>query len=171
MTKEIKVKRESQTIDQIIHSLKTYGLGDIRHNKEKTIAVFILSICFIDQLASFRYRGKNLTNKWEQFIKDYMPIYVGLNIYKDFRNTLIHNYSGTDLFGLTNDVTFVFPFVKNGKTTIINTDIFIQNLEAGFNEFEKDVRTPNSEANYNAIKRSITHPVLTHTRQEFQLIP
>lgn len=165
------MKRSPQTIEQIIHSFKTYGLGDIKHNKEKTIAVFILSICFIDQLASYRYKGKNLADKWEQFIKDYMPMYAGLNIYKNFRNTLIHNYSGTDLFGLTNDTKITSPFIKDGIETIINTNIFIQNLEGGFNKFEKDVRTPNSEANYNAIKRSITHPVLTHTIQVFQAIP
>lgn len=154
-------KRTPQSIDEIIHSFKHYGLGDIIHNKGKTIPVFILSICFIDQLASFRYRIKADAERWEQFIEDYMHIYSELKIYNNFRNTLIHNYSSCRKFGLTNDPSFTFPFSQTGSFVTINTDIFVENLETAFMRFKEDISVPNSEANYTAIKRSITHPVLT----------
>ena len=153
----------SQSIDTIINSFKRYGLGDIEYNKERTIAVFILCICFIDQLSSFRYRIKGDAKRWEQFITDYMNIYEGLNIYIEFRNTLIHNYSSCGKFSLTNDHTFKKPFDKIGNNTIINTNIFIYNLKLAFDKFEKDIRIDKSEANYNVIRWSEKHPVLTST--------
>ena len=162
------MQRQPQDIEAIIHSFKAYGLGDINHNKERTISAAILSICFIDQLAAFRYRINDVAERWEQFIIDYMPIYAGLNIYKRLRNVLIHSYSGGRKFALTNDPNFKKPFEKDffGIVTL-NTNQFVENLEKAFIEYEKDLRKSNSEANYNALKRSESHPVLIHRERPF----
>src|SRR5687768_1095847 len=120
------LENEDDVIEDLIHSFTTYGLGDIKHNTNKPIAAFILSICFIDQLASFRYMRKmSLTDRWEKFIVDYMPTYSGMEIYKYFRNTLVHNYSSRGKFALTNEETFKEEYLKTRDTIIINTNAFI----------------------------------------------
>ena len=157
------MKNEPQTIEQILKSFEHYGLGDIKHNRGKTIAAFILSICFIDQLASFRYRNKKgLSDQWESFIIEYMPTYRGLNIYTEYRNTLIHNYSTRGKLAMTNDPAFQEPFKKEKERLIINTSIFIEKLIEGFEKLKIDFSIPDSEANRNALKRSIKHPVVIH---------
>lgn len=154
---------ETNTIEELIHSFTTYGLGDIKYNSNKPIAVFILSICFIDQLASFRYAKKmSLTDRWEKFISDYMPIYAGLEIYKYFRNTLVHNYSSRGKFALTNDETFTYPFLEYPGKIVINTTLFISKLEIAFNNLINDFYIDNSEAQKRALSWFKTHPVLKH---------
>jgi hypothetical protein len=154
---------EKLIIDNLIKSFKTYGLGDIRHNATKPIAAFILSICFVDQLASFRYlKRMSLTDRWEKFIDDYMPVYSGLDIYKYFRNTLVHNYSSRGKFALSNDTTLTQPVTHYNGRVIINTNLFIDNIEAAFLTLENEFYTDNSEAQKRALLWSKTHPVMTH---------
>ena len=156
-------EEKDNIIEIIIHSFKNYGLGDIRHNKERTIAVFILSVCFIDQLASFRYpKNGSLADRWEMFIDDYMPTYSGLKLYTFFRNTLLHNYSSRGKYALAGDNEFKEPFLKSNNSIIINTNEFINNIEQAFSKFELELKTINSAARKNAIIRYGTHPVLTH---------
>lgn len=75
------IRDTPQDLETIIHSLEHYALGDIRHNRSRPIAAFILSICFIDQLSSFRYKLRRDANKRpEDFIDDYMKEYSGLDL-------------------------------------------------------------------------------------------
>lgn len=160
------MKRLPQTIEQITHSFETYGLGDIVHNKSKPIAALILGICFIDQLASFRYRNGTLAEKWEKFVAEYMSDYKGLGIYNGLRNPLIHNYSAsTGRFAISNDENFPNCWIELNGCIIINTNRFIEKLEVAFSLYIKDLENTKSEAYYNTINRSITHPVLVHERR------
>jgi hypothetical protein len=154
---------EKTIINNLVDSFQSFGLGDIRHNSTKPIAAFILSICFIDQLASFRYlKRMSLTDRWEKFIDDYMPVYSGLDIYKYFRNTLVHNYSSRGKFALSNEPTLTQPVTNHNGLIIINTDLFIDNIEKSFKTLEQEFYTDNSEAQKRALLWSKTHPVMTH---------
>ena len=75
--------KDDKVISGIINSFKNHGIRDIKHNRNHPIAAFILSICFIDQLASFRYplSATDLNNRVEAFISQYLPSFKGLNVY------------------------------------------------------------------------------------------
>jgi hypothetical protein len=154
---------DDEKIAAIIHSLKTYGLGDIKHNKSRTIAAFILGISFIDQMAAFTYRkGTTLNKRCEKFLKTYVPVYAGLNLYRHFRNFVLHNYSSKGRYAVTNDKTFKKPFDKINGVVVINTTILIKEITNGFQKFEKTLRRKGSSARKNAIRKFKDFPILMH---------
>lgn len=152
--------KQPQTIDQIINSFKHYGLSDIEHNRDRVIAAFILSICFIDQLASFRYSLTGLAERWDKFIDNYMPVYSGKKLYVLFRNSLIHNYSSCGKFAISYGEDFKVEVDEINGITVINPYLFIDNLNKAFIILEQDFINNYDNAGDNAIKRSIKHPVL-----------
>lgn len=154
------MKRAPQTIEQIVSSFKDYGLGDIEHNKTNVIAAFILCICFIDQLASFRYNNNGLEVRWNMFIDEYMPVYSGKRLYTNFRNSLIHHYSSCGKFGISYGDYFNKEIDTINGVTIINPYLFIENLNMAFIVLEQDFNSNKDGAKDIAIKRSIKHPVL-----------
>lgn len=154
--------KKSQSIDDIIFSLKGYGLGDIEHNKSRAISGLILSICFIDQLASLRYpKARTLAVNWERFIDEYMPIYSGKKIYTDLRNSLLHNYSGGGKFAIAYGDETKEEIFKHDDLIVISPSLFIKNLQKAFINFEQDLRANRDNAATNALKWSIKHPVLS----------
>lgn len=156
--------KEDKLIEDIIHPFKIYGLGDIKHNRRRTISAFILSICFIDQLASFRYpkTETDLSKRAEKFISEYIPVFSGLKLYAIFRNAIIHNYSSVRRYALTNDKEFKKPFDKVNGVTIINTNTLIREIIKGFKKLEGDFLINGSDARKNAIARAKKHPPLMH---------
>jgi hypothetical protein len=156
-----KVRDTPQDIETIIHSLELYALGDIRHNRIKPIAAFILSMCFIDQLSSFRYKLLRDANKRpEDFIDEYMNDYTSLDLYDMFRHSIIHNYSSQGRFDIDNRGNDDVPYIKKDGNIYINTNVFIDHLEEAFRNVVKDFRVINGEAYNNALERSMYHPVL-----------
>src|SRR5450432_457487 len=156
--------KEDKLIEDIIHPFKTYGLGDIKHNRRRTISAFILSICFIDQLASFRYpkTETDLSKRAEDFISEYIPVFSGLKLYTIFRHAIIHNYSSVRRYAVTNDKEFKKPFGKINGVIIINTSALIKELIKGFTKLELELLTNGSEARKNAVARAKKHPPLMH---------
>lgn len=154
---------DDEKIKAIIHSLKTYGLGDIKHNRSRTISAFILSISFIDQMAAFTYhKDRTLNKRCEKFFKTYVPVYAGLNLYRHFRNSVLHNYSSKGKYALTNDKTFKLPFDRQNGVIIINTNILIKEIIKGFAKFEKVLNKKGSNARINAIRKFKDYPILMH---------
>lgn len=161
MKKLKKIRDTPQDIETIIHSLEHYALGDIRHNRSKPIAAFILSMCFIDQLSSFRYKLLRDANKRpEDFIDDYMKEYSGLDLYDMFRHSLIHNYSSQGKFDIDNRGNENVPYATKNSIIYINTNVFIDYLEIAFTNVAKAFRVVGEEANKNALENSMYHPVL-----------
>jgi len=161
MKKPKKVIETPQSIDTIINSLEHYALGDIRHNRSKPIAAFILSMCFIDQLSSFRYKLLRDPNKRpEDFIDDYMKEYSHLDLYDMFRHSLIHHYSSQGKFDIDNRGNEDVPYKKQNGIIYINTNVFIAYLEKAFINVVEDFRIIGEEAYNNALENSKYHPVL-----------
>lgn len=156
-----KVRDTPQDIETIIHSLEHYALGDIRHNRCKPIAAFILSMCFIDQLSSFRYKLlRNAKKRPEDFIEEYMKEYSGLDLYDMFRHTLIHNYSSQGRFDIDIRGNDDVPYADRNGKIYINTNVFIDRLEKAFKDVVRDFREIGREPYNNALERSMYHPVL-----------
>jgi hypothetical protein len=161
MKKLKKVRDTPQDLETIIHSLEHYALGDIRHNRSKPIAAFILSMCFIDQLSSFRYRLLRDVNKRpEDFIGDYMKEFSELDLYDMFRHSLIHNYSSLGKFDIDNRGSEDVPFARKKGIIYINTNVFVEYLEKAFIKVVEDFRIVGEEAYNNALENSMYHPVL-----------
>lgn len=159
------VRDTPQDIETIIKSLEKYALDDIRYVKPKPIAAFILSICFIEQLATFLYEfhaddGK----KPERFFVDYMEEYKGLNLYHKARHTLVHNYSSRNQFDIDNRGFEDMPYKLIGDIIYINTDVFIHYLEIAFEKVKKALRKEGSQEHLNALHNSMYYPVLVDTR-------
>jgi hypothetical protein len=161
MSKLIKVRDTPQDIHVIIKSFEKYALGDIRYIKCKPIAAFILSMCFIDQIASFRYKLLRDPNKRpEDFIEQYMNEYHGLDLYDFTRHTLIHHYSSQNKFDIDNRYYPNEAVHKTEKIIYINTNVFIERLETAFEEVKSHFLDTASDAYQNALIRSMYHPVL-----------
>lgn len=156
--------RKPQDIEKIIHSFKHYALGDIKHNENYPIASFILSMCFLDQLAYFRYfltiKKSNRTNT---FIDKYMPEYKKLKLYTLSRNSLVHNYSSDGKFDIDHRGNENVPYNNKDGVIHINTKVFTMYLEKAFEDVVEDFRVVGSDAYENALKASIKYPVLVDT--------
>lgn len=156
-----KIRNSPQEIETIIHSMEHYALGDIRHNRSKPIAAFILSMCLIDQVSSFRYPLLRDRNKRpEDLIEEYMPAYRNLDLYDMFRHSLIHHYSSLGKFDIDNVGYENVPYHLNNNVIHINSNVFIAHLESAFAAVCEDFRRTGSDANKNAINNSMYHPVL-----------
>ena len=174
MSKKIQPVRDTpQSIETIIHSFEHYALGDIQHTKPKSIATFILSICFIEQLSGFLYEfHANDNNKPERFFTDYMPEYKGINLYHKARHTLVHNYSSRGQFDIDNRGEFTgVPYVEINGVIHINTNVFIYYLVLAFDKAKKAlIDSKEMEGDYtpykNALNNSMYYPVLVDTHQK-----
>jgi hypothetical protein len=155
------IRPTPQDIDTIIHSFRGYALGDIQYNKRNPIAAMILCMCFIDQLAAFRFRlARDVNKRPEDFIDNYMPEYKGLDLYDMFRHSLIHTYSSEGKFDIDNKGNEDVPYAKKNGITYINTNVFIDYLEKAFENVVKDFKEVGSEAHFNATHNSMYYPVL-----------
>jgi hypothetical protein len=156
--------QKDKIISEIIASFEKYGLRDVRHNRNRPIAAFILSICFIDTLASFRYplSINDSAIRSEKFITEYIPIFSSIALYQVFRNAAIHHYSGKRRYAVTNDKTFLVPFEKGKQFTTINTSILIKEIAKGFRKYKKHLLSDYDNARGNALNRNKKHPPFMH---------
>lgn len=158
------VAQKEKTIAGILNSFEKYGLRDIRHNRNRPIAAFILSICFIDNLASFRYplAINDAAIRSEKFITEYIKPFSAIALYDVFRNAAIHHYSGKRKYALTNDKTFLAPFEIRKDFTTINTNLLIKEISKGFRKYKKHLLADFDNAQANALNRNKKHPPFMH---------
>ena len=124
-------EQNEAVIVDIIKAFGTYALGDIKWTaKKKPLASFILCACFIDQVSSYVYQGGG---KFTDFVEKFMPQYKGMELYKDLRNGLVHNYSTKGYYRLS------YNKPRKGKTIrqnlrMINLYKFIEDIESAFED-------------------------------------
>lgn len=127
------------------HSLHEMAFLDIKRasNGKSKMGAFILSSCFIEYLAGFRY-GKETSGKdYKNFITNYFNgKYDPEKLYKDLRCRLVHNYSegGTYTF-IDNHPELHKKITQDGKI-VLNLEDFVSDIEAVlklyFNELKSD---------------------------------
>jgi hypothetical protein len=169
--KNIKKLRDTpQDIDTIIFSFEKYALGDITYAKERPIATFILSICFIEQLSTFLYEFQaDDSKKPERFFIEYMSEYKGINLYHKARHSLVHNYSSRGQFDIDNRGKFEdVAYTEIGGVIHINTNVFVHYLEIAFQKAKRAFLETKGDGNKyspyeNALENSMYYPVLVDT--------
>lgn len=160
--------RQPQDINDIVKAFELYALGDIKHNRENSIAAFILCMCFIDHISFFRYSktevpDKDKKDRPDKFIDNYMLAYGGFGFYKLARHSIVHFYTSEGRFDIDHRGFETVPYKEIGGIYYLNTNVLISHLEAAFQGVKRDFLIVGSPANLNALDRSTTHPVLVDT--------
>lgn len=156
-------------VDQVILSLGTYNLGDIKESRKLNIpnASFILCGCFIDQLSSYIYKG-NDERRFKEFTDNYLsPGFKGMGrmLYSFLRCSLVHNYSTRGRFGLEyGDRTLhLKKYMHEGKEkTYIDLDELIDELQAAFDRYKAEVMTDKALQDL-AVYHQKEYPILRQT--------
>lgn len=156
---------ENKQISQIIHSIETYCLGDIKHNKIKPISAFMLCICCIDMLGALGTNGDKPNTRFEWFVKRYMKDYKGKDIYNRCRNNIIHSYCSKKRYSIGNDKHYPYFYKMENNVLRINTDYFVEILIKGFKEMKKHLVTEKSLVRKNALLWDGENPVLRDDNQ------
>ncbi|HVX26019.1 MAG TPA: hypothetical protein VHB70_06740 [Parafilimonas sp.] len=151
---------QDKQIKEIINSIETFCLGDIKYNRDKPIAAFMLCICCIDTLGALGCNGGRSNTRFEWFIKRFMKDYKGRDIYNRCRNNVIHSYSSKKRYSIGNDKNYPYLYAYVGDTLRINTDYFINNLVKGFKEMKKELLRLKSDIRKNAIDWDTENPIL-----------
>lgn len=135
-------------IEQIIHSLEHYALGDVKKASEQglLVAAFILAACFIDQMAHHRYyriiRGSS-SEKFIAFVNAYFEgKYDGNILCNDLRSRMVHNYSVTENFSLTKGRPDWHLLTDHQGITCLNIDEFISEIERALDKLKGQMRSP-----------------------------
>lgn len=155
---------DDQKIADIITAFETYALGDIKHNIEthKPVAAFILSSCWIDQVALFVYNHneENLDQHYKSFIKTYLNKYVELDLYTNLRCKLVHSYS----VGVTTRITTEDEIYDNHTLTtnanFITAKTLYKDLKEAWGKVKNELLTNGSKTRENALKRFDISPTL-----------
>lgn len=130
-------------VELLWNSLHDMAFKDIIRASEgnSKMGAFILSSCFIEYLAGFRYGKETTSNDYKNFIKSYLPMYDGEKLYKDLRCKLVHNYSEGGSYMFTdNRPTFHFKKLTDGKL-LLNLENFINDIENAMDFYFSELRT------------------------------
>ncbi|OQP65427.1 hypothetical protein A3860_17335 [Niastella vici] len=159
---------EDVKIGSIIHSFKTFALGDIEYNITRPIAAFILGSCFIDQMAAYRYNHGTTSNEehYKKFINEYLKEYNSFDLYNNLRCLIIHNYTLGEYMSLTSELEAIDQQEDILHVNILTARRFHSALSRAFSEFSKDILKINSQARINAVNRYNEAPVLVMNNYE-----
>lgn len=92
-----------------------------------------------------------------------MPEYGKFKLYTLARNSLVHNYSSQGKFDIDHRGNETVPYAEKNGIVYINTKVFTNYLEKGFEDVVKEFEVVGSEAYENALKASVIYPVLVDT--------
>lgn len=158
---------EKIIIENIVTALQGYALDDIRFNKGRPIAAAILCACLIDQMSGFVCRERTQKLRMEQFMKKYMNVFKDFDVYGNFRNPVVHNYSlGEGISVTSEDVAKELRWGVANHGVIYMPD-FIEDLEHAIQKAVNALRA-DPAVNRTAIKWHSTHQILVGQRIEFQ---
>lgn len=119
------------------HSLYDMAFLDIKRASDgkSKMGAFILTSCFIEYLAGFRYGKETTGNDYKKFVRQYLTFYSAENLYKDLRCKLVHNYSEGGSYTFT-DNRKDLHFKKTADNKIVlNLENFIADVEAALNTY------------------------------------
>ncbi len=131
-------------IDSLWVSLHDMAFKDIE--KASTggakMGAFILSACYIDYLAGFRYGKATRGRDYVKFAKKYLPAnYKAWKLYTDLRCKLVHNYSegGTYLFTDANQHPHMTSPTTDSRT-FINLENFIADIKTALDNYFAEIK-------------------------------
>jgi hypothetical protein len=147
-----------QILDTVEDSFKSFALRDIQvlrtADPAVPLAVFILCVCLIDQLAGFRFNSESTKSRFMDFVKKYMTSYDAESLAEDLRNKLVHNYSvGEEAYILSDNLSgfHLQHFDTHKKTILLDLSKFINDIEIAVDKYMGELRS-NPECRNNAIQ-------------------
>jgi hypothetical protein len=105
------------------------------------MGAFILSACYIDYLAGFRYGKPTRGKDYIKFTKKYLPSkYIAPKLYTDLRCKLVHNYSegGTYLFTDGGKHPHMSRSTNDSRI-FINLEDFIVDINSALERYFKEI--------------------------------
>ncbi len=132
-------------IDTLWVSLHDMAFKDIEKasNGGSKMGAFILSACYIDYLAGFRYGKATRGKDYVKFTKKYLPSnYKAWKLYTDLRCKLVHNYSegGTYLFTDNNNQLHMTTPPTDSRT-FINLENFTADIKTALDKYFSEIKT------------------------------
>lgn len=165
------------TKEQLVNFLDQYLFGWEYKDIEKAsiyvgakMAGFILGACFIDAMAGF-YAGvnrkeseKNSSQRFKNFVGEYLKQYDKEELWKDLRCDLVHSYAAGESYVFTDGNKGGFHFEKTKKgETILNLEDFLADLREAYKRFRDDILVDQeifkkAERRYNLMGLMMTKP-------------
>lgn len=149
----------TEVINEIKQSLGVYGLGDINHNIDRPISCFILCMCFLDQLAAYRYNSHRSRSRFDKIIAKYLPHYSSHKLYDTLRNKLLHTYSALSVYKLVSSKELVDED-DSRHLDLLNTYNFVKEVTNVYKTIEAEFEV-SGEARNNAILFSVNNPIIS----------
>lgn len=155
---------DAQKIQDIITAFGIYALGDIEKNieSENPIAAFILSSCWIDQVALFVYNHneQNLNQHYQNFIVQYLTKYADMDLYTNLRCKLVHSYSIGPNIRLGRDEDHVESKSRKSNPNLITIIAFYKDLKKAWEIIKNELLTIGNKSRENALLRFNISPTL-----------
>jgi hypothetical protein len=149
-------------IENLWCSLYEMAFLDIKRaiNGNSKIGAFILSSCFIEYIAGYRY-GKLTTGKdYKYFVENYLSQYNKENLYQDLRCKLVHNYSEGGSYVFVDNQPNLHLTLTRCNKIYINLEDFVNEIENSLKRYFNELKA--NEVIYTlAVKRHVCMGILT----------
>lgn len=126
------------------HSLHDMAFLDIQRASDgkSKMGAFILSSCFIEYLAGFRYGRETNSNDYKNFVKIYLNgKYDAEKLYRDLRCKLVHNYSEGGSYTFIDNHPELHKASTADKKVVLNLENFISDIEDALQTYFNELRT------------------------------
>lgn len=133
-------------INYLWHSLYDMAFLDINRASrgESKMGAFILSSCFIEYLAGFRYGKETNGNDYKEFVKSYLPQYNKDKLYKDLRCKLVHNYTEGGSYTFVDNKASLHMQTTTDKKTVLNLENFVEDIETALKKYFEELKANDS---------------------------
>lgn len=105
------------------------------------MGAFILSSCFIEYLAGFRYGKETNGNDYKDFVKNYLPQYHKDKLYKDLRCKLVHNYTEGGSYTFVDKNSSLHGKPTTDNKTVLNLENFVSDIEKAMEKYFNELRS------------------------------
>lgn len=127
-----------------LHNMAFLDIKRASDGKSK-MGAFILSSCFIEYLAGFRYGKETTRDDYKLFISKYFKgKYNPDKLYTDLRCKLVHNYSEGGSYTFIDNRPELHKKETGDGKIILNLENFISDIEIVLKEYFEELKTDDS---------------------------
>lgn len=161
---------DDQKISDIITAFGTYALGDIEYNlkAQKPVAAFILSSCWIDQVALFVYNHneENINQHYQNFIKKYLNKYTEIDLYTNLRCKLVHSYSVASNIRIATEDEIFDNHTFTTNANFVTAKTLHNDLKNAWEVIKGELLTIGTKTRENALLRFDISPTLIEVKSQ-----
>jgi hypothetical protein len=131
---------EEKRLRDHLAGLEEIYVAPIRDRTDRKMPELTLAVVTIDTLAGAHSDSGSLTQKWEQFTRDYLPATPHTHAwYEELRCLLLHNASAGPGLHFTSDPNAPHGSVTAGGGTVVATGQFCDDTVTAYYRFSDDV--------------------------------